>query len=397
MSAISTDGRCGPTYNKRCPNPLCCSIHGWCGGSIGTKSSWCNNQNGNSWIGINNGSYDGKPSPSPSPTPAPTPSPTPAPAPTLPSTGNIYLTLSTRPSGQTLPLCASITPDFTKLFANNMPRNNIFSSINIRGNIILGASNFIYMVRYGSTPAIYNNNINNYNFWEIASNILDVPSTSTNIKTMILAKPNTSTVTSCRVYYSNNSHTALPITTGGTNPIVWTSVTFEDNSYSGIVYGNNMFVLYGNNSKIATTFISDTNWVPSWNYISIDGNYKIINICFNDGIFLGTCISSDTPTKSILIWSIDGIIWYQKEIPHMMVLNEYDETTGYVKKQKILYIQKKLADSSIEKSWLLPCKNSSLNEPIIVQIKYAFNQMQFKLPTKFIENSTDKLWIKAKV
>lgn len=40
---ISTNGRCGPSHgNTRCIGNQCCSKWGWCGGSIGTDSAWCN-------------------------------------------------------------------------------------------------------------------------------------------------------------------------------------------------------------------------------------------------------------------------------------------------------------------------------------------------------------------
>lgn len=51
-----TTGRCGPDYsNSRCPSGQCCSPTGYCGGSIGTTSTWCVN----SGIGWLNGVYDG--------------------------------------------------------------------------------------------------------------------------------------------------------------------------------------------------------------------------------------------------------------------------------------------------------------------------------------------------
>ena len=51
-----TDGRCGPDFNNTaCGGSACCSQFGWCGGSSGTNSAWCADNN----HGINNGDFDG--------------------------------------------------------------------------------------------------------------------------------------------------------------------------------------------------------------------------------------------------------------------------------------------------------------------------------------------------
>lgn len=54
-TAISTNGRCGPSNNQKvCPGNQCCSESGWCGGIQGKKSKWCFNKG----IGLNMGYYD---------------------------------------------------------------------------------------------------------------------------------------------------------------------------------------------------------------------------------------------------------------------------------------------------------------------------------------------------
>jgi len=56
---VSTDGNCGPkNSNKKCPSGLCCSPSGYCGGSIGTKSAWCN---ATDLYNSSNNNYDGDP------------------------------------------------------------------------------------------------------------------------------------------------------------------------------------------------------------------------------------------------------------------------------------------------------------------------------------------------
>ena len=58
-SKVSTNGRCGPSFNDTiCPGKQCCSKASWCGGSRGTKSAWCTDTNG--YKGRDSGKYDGK-------------------------------------------------------------------------------------------------------------------------------------------------------------------------------------------------------------------------------------------------------------------------------------------------------------------------------------------------
>ena len=58
-SKVSTNGRCGPSFNDTiCPGNQCCSTASWCGGSRGTKSAWCADTNG--YKGRDSGKYDGK-------------------------------------------------------------------------------------------------------------------------------------------------------------------------------------------------------------------------------------------------------------------------------------------------------------------------------------------------
>ena len=40
---VSTNGKCGPITNTKCPGTQCCDKSGVCGGSNTTKSIWCSN------------------------------------------------------------------------------------------------------------------------------------------------------------------------------------------------------------------------------------------------------------------------------------------------------------------------------------------------------------------
>lgn len=57
-SNVSTNGRCGPSFNDTiCPGKQCCSGASWCAGTQGTKSAWCYSSTNK---GRNDGKYDGK-------------------------------------------------------------------------------------------------------------------------------------------------------------------------------------------------------------------------------------------------------------------------------------------------------------------------------------------------
>ena len=56
-SNVSTNGRCGPSFNDTiCPGKQCCSGSNWCAGTQGTYSAWCYSNK----KGRDNGKYDGK-------------------------------------------------------------------------------------------------------------------------------------------------------------------------------------------------------------------------------------------------------------------------------------------------------------------------------------------------
>lgn len=56
-SNVSTNGRCGPSFNDTiCPGKQCCSASSWCAGTQGTQSAWCYYNK----KGRNGGKYDGK-------------------------------------------------------------------------------------------------------------------------------------------------------------------------------------------------------------------------------------------------------------------------------------------------------------------------------------------------
>jgi len=55
-SNVSTNGRCGPSFNNTiCPGKQCCSGSNWCAGTQGTSSAWCYYNK----KGRNGGKYDG--------------------------------------------------------------------------------------------------------------------------------------------------------------------------------------------------------------------------------------------------------------------------------------------------------------------------------------------------
>lgn len=57
-SNVSTNGRCGPSFNDTiCPGKQCCSGASWCGGSRGKKSAWCYGWTNSK--GRDGGKYDG--------------------------------------------------------------------------------------------------------------------------------------------------------------------------------------------------------------------------------------------------------------------------------------------------------------------------------------------------
>ena len=69
---ISTNGRCGPSFNDtRCPGKQCCSLSHWCAGTQGTPSAWCFKDG----KGQELGKYDGRTT-VPSPVPMENTSPT---------------------------------------------------------------------------------------------------------------------------------------------------------------------------------------------------------------------------------------------------------------------------------------------------------------------------------
>jgi hypothetical protein len=58
---LSTNGRCGPSYNNTaCPGKQCCSKYSWCGGSSAHNSAWCSyTDHKHKYHGVSDGIYDG--------------------------------------------------------------------------------------------------------------------------------------------------------------------------------------------------------------------------------------------------------------------------------------------------------------------------------------------------
>jgi photosystem II stability/assembly factor-like uncharacterized protein len=148
--------------------------------------------------------------------------------------------------------------------------------------------------------------------------------------------------------------------------------------FTGLVYGNGKFIVYGRNSLMG---VSEDNGA-TWEWTGIGGHYEIIDMAYGDGFFMGAGLLNSTtvfPTP-IVVWSPDGKNWTQRAVPHSMV------DTILTPKQRVNYLNK---------TWMI-ASNVTLRSSNVWRAPYPYNiATEFQIPTHYIGNGANKMWIKA--
>jgi hypothetical protein len=148
--------------------------------------------------------------------------------------------------------------------------------------------------------------------------------------------------------------------------------------FTGVVYGNGKFIVYGRNSLMG---VSEDNGA-TWEWTGIGGHYEIIDMAYGDGFFMGAGLLnlSTVFATPIIVWSPDGKNWTQRAVPHSMV------DTALGPKQRINYLNK---------TWMI-ASNVTLRSSNVWRAPYPYDiTTQFQIPTHYIGNGANKMWIKA--
>ena len=148
--------------------------------------------------------------------------------------------------------------------------------------------------------------------------------------------------------------------------------------FTGLVYGNGKFIVYGRNSLMG---VSEDNGA-TWEWTGIGGHYEIIDMAYGDGFFMGAGLLNSTtvfPTP-IVVWSSDGKNWTQRAVPHSMV------DTTLTPKQRINYLNK---------TWMI-ASNVTLRSANVWKATYPYDiSTEFQIPTHYLGNGANKMWIKS--
>jgi hypothetical protein len=161
----------------------------------------------------------------------------------------------------------------------------------------------------------------------------------------------------------------------------WTTVqsptTNAGSVFNGVVYGNGVFVVYGNNNVIGWS--SDAQ---AWQWVALPGGYDVLNMDFGNGVFMGAGLFNSTSARTppVVIWSIDGINWTARVVPHSL-------TNGALVPAQLI--------SYVNSNWIVPSLVNTRSS-IIWAAEEPYNRStQFQIPTRYLGSGTSKLWIKG--
>lgn len=165
------------------------------------------------------------------------------------------------------------------------------------------------------------------------------------------------------------------------NGATWTTVQsptpLAGAVFNGVVSGNGVFVVYGNNNVIGWS-----NDAQIWQWVALPGGYDILSMEFGNGVFMGAGLFNSTTARTppIVIWSLDGINWTARVIPHSL-------TNGALVPAQIV--------SYVNSNWIIPSLVNTRSSMIWAAEEPYNRSTQFQIPTRYLGSGSSKLWIKG--
>ena len=151
---------------------------------------------------------------------------------------------------------------------------------------------------------------------------------------------------------------------------------FAAMQFNGVIQGNGNFIVYGRNSLMGFSSSGVT-----WEWTSPGGNFEIIDMIYEDGIFLGAGLLNSATLWStpVVVYSTNGKNWTIKAVPHSLVDNA-------LPKQRIGYGNRKFILSSY--------LNIVSTNVWVGELQYN-PSTEFQLSTQYFCSGNTKMWIKA--